>query len=1371
MASFSRLSRLFKPGQPSTITRGDEAEATRDDDWYIPYNGPVEPPQDLHENRDSWGQLVSGWLIEGSHEAQDRYARTTRDRAASNASRLTHSSGIIDPTRRSASTAHYTARHAVTSLFNPDQAGGIGESPTPLRVPQEQPGLESNRHSIAGFLSFGKGTKRTRTIHHAASMSQIGHNTSTAMGAVPASTSNDSLAAPDADALQFPDRAGSTLFVRRHPYAFPFSAPATSAPRLPSPTTSQPPYQPPRKPSFRLRETFSQQTGPFASRPSHPQAGIKASTSVPNLRERMPGFTPVPASAPKGKQRWLSPETWCDAIILPRPRFAVHIDPDGKSRRIISPPPSPLLQTEVRDHLLPSHAASASQSRSRGYSAPSDTAPTGLQKAKSTVPLVSVSESPTAGPSRAAQGGTDRGGRGGDEPAIAGPSMARAPRPKSFALDDLALPSPVPSLQKVLEEGRQLEADRKAWQAKAEHSFQNKRMRSFSRKRAKSAAGAHGRPDAHDGRTSALSVLAERTMLGNQARPPKVHVRLRPSQSQTFRSSEEYGTSTGVGVTTFTTDSHHTNAPSHARTRSHAHSNSVETNASSRNRTDESSPPPPPLPSGHTHTRSRSLHKSALRLVRTTASTAATFCGFTSAERVLDAEKEERRVMASPVEKAASAERLEGALRRDDTRIIRLQDQVRRDEHSRQGDVEGVVLITPASPSDDYVAHFASTGGVVMEQNGPAGLSPVPSAGSYSGDGIGIAISTPTPSDEEARHRRVGREPLRMSTHPYARGAAYAYRTYPSVDDGRNVSEAHAHGFTETADEDYHRQRQPILVHPYAPYAQAGNPKSSGLPSAAISPQLLVSSSGTDEGQEVEFSPDQSLYAEITPGHIREIKPEDIRYSPFTPLDPAKGEYAQVASNDAKPASPPRAHPYGPQSKRTSEWGFADALAKTLVDRGSIDSGLGMSDGRDYGNSSELGSSKPQRNEESSEVEAVQIKVPPVPSLDVPRWVPLGQRTHPTHVRERTHSSSNQTIASLPMEGVIPPSFRRQRSSGRLTGHSSGSSPGMISHESSPPLSPRPLNVGDDLERFRDLFYQPPAGSRTPSSEELSSPASPLHPPGSVPIDVSSQSTRTASGLTTLARQLAEDIEDLREMTRDSVDSRDALSPVSGGRLGSVRSGRQDSTASHPAVVLSRTSSYTSSPPDATSPLRFPLDQHASLAQPIINVPEDVEESSRASFILEPQTSDNDDHLRIGIVEAHGTPPTLYSPDRLSTHLSLIHFTRDDRNTAQAEEQPDNRVGSFQSSLGVPRPGDQFRSSYMTGDTGTSRMSGLSDFPVPPADFTPEHMSVLNTYFENRFDSEPTSFADETVPRPGCMLAREPSRGTFGGRDDVGQAF
>lgn len=44
--------------------------------------------------------------------------------------------------------------------------------------------------------------------------------------------------------------------------------------------------------------------------------------------------------------------------------------------------------------------------------------------------------------------GEVEGGGGGGDNAEAGPSTLRVPRPKSFALDDLALPSPVPSLAK-----------------------------------------------------------------------------------------------------------------------------------------------------------------------------------------------------------------------------------------------------------------------------------------------------------------------------------------------------------------------------------------------------------------------------------------------------------------------------------------------------------------------------------------------------------------------------------------------------------------------------------------------------------------------------------------------------------------------------------------------------------------------------------------------------------------------------------------------------------------------------------------------------------------------------------------------------------
>ena len=60
------------------------------------------------------------------------------------------------------------------------------------------------------------------------------------------------------------------------------------------------------------------------------------------------------------------------------------------------------------------------------------------------------------------------------------------------------------------------------------------------------------------------------------------------------------------------------------------------------------------------------------------------------------------------------------------------------------------------------------------------------------------------------------------------------------------------------------------------------------------------------------------------------------------------------------------------------------------------------------------------------------------------------------------------------------------------------------------------------------------------------------------------------------------------------------------------------------------------------------------------------------------------------------------------------------------------------------------RSSYMTSNTDTSRMSGLSDFPTPPSLFPPADMST-------------TSLA-AVPPR----LAREYSTGTFGQHDSDG---
>jgi serine/arginine repetitive matrix protein 2 len=88
----------------------------------------------------------------------------------------------------------------------------------------------------------------------------------------------------------------------------------------------------------------------------------------------------------------------------------------------------------------------------------------------------------------------------------------------------------------------------------------------------------------------------------------------------------------------------------------------------------------------------------------------------------------------------------------------------------------------------------------------------------------------------------------------------------------------------------------------------------------------------------------------------------------------------------------------------------------------------------------------------------------------------------------------------------------------RDTGHSSGSSPGLHSQSSSPQMSPRPLGSVDDLDHFRDLFYRPTV-RRTDGAGSSGA------APSTLSWDMSSH--RNGSGLTSLARQLSVELEEL----------------------------------------------------------------------------------------------------------------------------------------------------------------------------------------------------------------------------------------------------
>lgn len=100
-----------------------------------------------------------------------------------------------------------------------------------------------------------------------------------------------------------------------------------------------------------------------------------------------------------------------------------------------------------------------------------------------------------------------------------GDGWSSSSRPRSFAQDDLAIPSPVPSIARVLEMGASFDRERATWRSKAECSLQSfKLTRSLGRSRSQSA----GRTRAQLKDIGGVGFLATKTLLGNQLVAPTV---------------------------------------------------------------------------------------------------------------------------------------------------------------------------------------------------------------------------------------------------------------------------------------------------------------------------------------------------------------------------------------------------------------------------------------------------------------------------------------------------------------------------------------------------------------------------------------------------------------------------------------------------------------------------------------------------------------------------------------------------------------------------------------------------------------------------------------------------------------------------------
>jgi serine/arginine repetitive matrix protein 2 len=175
-----------------------------------------------------------------------------------------------------------------------------------------------------------------------------------------------------------------------------------------------------------------------ATYPSAPQPFIeikklKNSASTPDLRiaSNLP-FSRIKRlpSKPSGfKDRWLSAETWCDAVLFPRPRLRVkQLDEPGfvASGRIVSPPGSPLPRSFVDTGIEPPGKGKGLASRVLVHSR-------SLADLKASMP--------EAGPSSIPYGAIPF--VQDDLPPPERSAIPRPPRPKSFAQDDMSL---VPSL-------------------------------------------------------------------------------------------------------------------------------------------------------------------------------------------------------------------------------------------------------------------------------------------------------------------------------------------------------------------------------------------------------------------------------------------------------------------------------------------------------------------------------------------------------------------------------------------------------------------------------------------------------------------------------------------------------------------------------------------------------------------------------------------------------------------------------------------------------------------------------------------------------------------------------------------------------------
>lgn len=627
---------------------------------------------------------------------------------------------------------------------------------------------------------------------------------------------------------------------------------------------------------------------------------------------------------------------------------------------------------------------------------------------------------------------------------------------------------------RVLEEGAQLENQRKQWKAHAVESFGNKQTRNISRARSKSLTQKGKRVQYEQ---SNIDFLAARACLGDQNIVPVFPTSSQHTKSQHTKSFE--GSASGRG--------------------SHSHSNSLVKTVSSKTHSHSRG-----------HSRTDSWGKSALKIAKNTVG----ICGFSGDS-----------VQVDLMEEKLSG--LEGALKREGTRVIRLADPAQ--------------IPLDRGLGDPRVARSAS-----------------PSSSGISESRMGIALSTPPPDE------LYDRESIRLPSHPYAQGGMYtlSLTAQEARDKGTDYAGAHPStcaGAATDLPSILARHNLPLHVGQH-PYAQAVRDSKRVDENAIQHPR-----------QGGAFTPQSKMRAQVSPGVIHEVLQSDNQYSSFM---------SQKGSQES---------PTSPYDKLSAN----DALVYAALSETHRDSGVGTSENH-HGQQHDFEWRAIDAKANTPEIIQRIHRLPAQYDMIRPSLTPQKALSNKSY--HPSHHTSNHTAASSPLEHAI--NF--------LNPHPKGDaltpSPALTSEGSSPNRSPSPLGSPNDLEGFQDLFYKPsPVKQAQFKAKPDESPSQLAH----IPWDLGSRGRRTGSGLTSLARQLSEEFEQMALERTSSQYSRSSTSIF------------QNNSLTRRPTEGSLEFLFEEPLQDSPDQESFNHSREAIMAfKPSVNLPEDVE-SSRASTPLD----------------------------------------------------------------------------------------------------------------------------------------------------------